>query len=135
MNYLTVKDIVKINTKLIIKGSSGETIGIKDAVGLDMAAKQLKQEVLGNSLYPTIYEQASVLAINIVRRQPFKNGNKRTALVAMITFLRINGYAVSFSQEEVVSFILNITTNNQEFDVLKEEVSSYLEMSGKVCKS
>lgn len=132
MRYLTVKDIVKINAKLITKVSAGELIGIKDAAALDMAANQPQQEVFGEALYPTIYDKASILAINLAKRHPFQNGNKRTALVSMITFLMMNGYTISFTQEEAVSFILNITTSTQEFDNLKEEVSNYLKTSGKV---
>lgn len=132
MKYLTVKDIIKINAKLITTVSSGELIGLKDAAALDMAVNQPQQEVFGEELYPTIYDKASILAINLAKRHPFQNGNKRTALVSMITFLMMNGYTTSFTQEEAVRFILNITTSNQEFDLMKEEVAHFLETSGKV---
>lgn len=134
MKYLTVKDIIKINAKLITTVSSGELIGLKDAAALDMAVNQPQQEVFGEELYPTIYDKASILAINLAKRHPFQYGNKRTALVAMITFLMMNGYTTSFTQEEAVQFILNITTSNQEFDLMKEEVAHFLETSGKVTK-
>lgn len=134
MKYLTVKDIIKINAKLITTVSSGELIGLKDAAALDMAVNQPQQEVFGEELYPTIYDKASILAINLAKRHPFQNGNKRTALVSMITFLMMNGYTTSFTQEEAVHFILNITTSNQEFDLMKEEVAHFLETSGKVTK-
>lgn len=132
MKYLTVKDIIKINAKLITTVSSGELIGLKDAAALDMAVNQPQQEVFGEELYPTIYDKAAILAINLAKRHPFQYGNKRTALVAMITFLMMNGYATSFTQEEAVQFILNITTSSQEFDLMKEEVAHFLETSGKV---
>ncbi|OJG09482.1 death-on-curing family protein [Enterococcus asini] len=131
---MTVKDIIKINAKLITTVSSGELIGLKDAAALDMAVNQPQQEVFGEELYPTIYDKASILAINLAKRHPFQNGNKRTALVSMITFLMMNGYTTSFTQEEAVQFILNITTSNQEFDLMKEEVAHFLETSGKVTK-
>ena len=134
MKYLTVKDIIKINAKLITTVSSGELIGLKDAAALDMAVNQPQQEVFGEELYPTIYDKAAILAINLAKRHPFQNGNKRTALVSMITFLMMNGYTTSFTQEEAVQFILNITTSNQEFDLMKEEVAHFLETSGKVTK-
>lgn len=134
MKYLTVKDIIKINAKLITTVSSGELIGLKDAAALDMAVNQPQQEVFGEELYPTIYDKAAILAINLAKRHPFQNGNKRTALVSMITFLMMNGYTTSLIQAEAVQFILNITTSNQAFDLLKEEVASFLETSGKVKK-
>ena len=111
-----------------------ELIGLKDASALDMAVNQPQQEVFGEELYPTIYDKAAILAINLAKRHPFQNGNKRTALVSMITFLMMNGYTTSLTQTEAVQFILNITTSNQAFDLLKEEVASFLETSGKVKK-
>lgn len=134
MRYLTVKDIVKINTKLIATVSSGELIGIKDAAALDMAVNQPQQEVFGEALYPTIHDKAAILAINLAKRHPFQNGNKRTALVAMLTFFMMNGYTTKFTQEEAVQFILNITTSQQAFDEMKEAVANDLKTSGKVEK-
>lgn len=134
MRYLTVKDIVKINTRLITTVSSGELIGIKDVAALDMAVNQPQQEVFGEALYPTIHDKAAILAINLAKRHPFQNGNKRTALVAMLTFFMMNGYTTKFTQEEAVQFILNITTSQQAFDEMKEAVANDLKTSGKVEK-
>lgn len=134
MRYLTVKDIVKINTKLITTVSSGELIGIKDAAALDMAVNQPQQEVFGEALYPTNHDKAAILAINLAKRHPFQNGNKRTALVAMLTFFMMNGYTTKFTQEEAVQFILNITTSQQAFAEMKEAVANDLKTSGKVEK-
>lgn len=134
MRYLTVKDIVKINTKLITTVSSGELIGIKDAAALDMAVNQPQQEVFGEALYPTIHDKAAILAINLAKRHPFQNSNKRTTLVAILTFFMMNGYTTKFTQEEAVQFILNITTSQQAFDEMKEAVANDLKTSGKVEK-
>jgi prophage maintenance system killer protein len=44
--------------------------------------------------------QASVLAHGIAQAQPFVDGNKRTALAAMLTFLEINGYSAEATDRE-----------------------------------
>lgn len=134
MNYLTVRDIVKINAKLITKTSKGEMIGVRDATALDMAVEQPKQIVFGEELYPSIYDKAAILSINLAKRNPFQNANKRTALVAMMTFFIMNGYKTTFSREEAVSLLLTITTSSVEFDQLKANVAGYLKDSGKVIK-
>jgi death-on-curing protein len=41
--------------------------------------------------------QGAVLAHGIAETQPFINGNKRTALVAMLTPLELNGFTVEAS--------------------------------------
>lgn len=132
MKYLTVEDIIRINAKLITKTSQGELIGIKDAAALDMAINQPKQIVFGEDLYPTIYDKAAILAINLAKRHPFQNANKRTALVSMLVFFNMNGYTTELDRQEAVQFILNITTSKQEFDELKRSVTIYLKNSDKI---
>ena len=39
MRYLSTKEIIKINAKVILRHSPGEMIGVKDANALDMAVK------------------------------------------------------------------------------------------------
>ena len=53
--------------------------------------------------------QAAVLAHGIAETQPFVDGNKRTALAALRTFLLVNGYQVSASQSERAAWILDIS--------------------------
>jgi death-on-curing protein len=53
--------------------------------------------------------QAAVLAHGIAEGQHFIDGNKRTALAAMLTFLRANGYDVDASQEERAAWILQLS--------------------------
>ena len=134
MNYLTVRDIVKINAKLITKTSKGEMIGVRDVVALERTVEQPKQIVFGEELYPSIYDKAAILSINLAKRHPFQNANKRTALVVMMTFFMMNGYKTTFSREETVSLLLTITTSSVEFDQLKANVAGYLKDSGKVIK-
>ncbi|KPG70439.1 type II toxin-antitoxin system death-on-curing family toxin [Enterococcus sp. RIT-PI-f] len=126
MKYLKVEDIIRINKKLIAETSRGELIGIKDAAALDMAINQPKQIVFGHDLYPPIYDKAAILTINLAKRHPFQNANKRTALVAMLVFFSMNGYSTHFDRQEAVQFILTITTSDQDFDALKRNVTLFL---------
>jgi death-on-curing protein len=52
--------------------------------------------------------QAAVLAHGIAESQTFIDGNKRLALVAMLTFLEINGYRVEASDPELAAWILSL---------------------------
>lgn len=128
MRYLTAEEIVKINVKLIRQLSEGELVGVKDPAALDMTVNQPKQEVFSRELYPTIYDKAAILVINLVKRHPFHNANKRTALVALLTFFKMNGHTIRFSREEAVQFILEITTSDKAFDQLKDTVSANLKV-------
>ncbi|EME8118318.1 type II toxin-antitoxin system death-on-curing family toxin [Enterococcus faecium] len=114
MRYLSTKEIIKINAKVILRHSPGEMIGVKDANALDMAVKQPSQAVFNQELYPEIYEKAAILAINLAN------------LVAMLLFLQLNNCPVAFSRQEAVDFIIMITTSSLDFDSLKSKITSYL---------
>jgi len=43
-------------------------------------------------LYPTLPEQATVLFYSLVKEHPFLNGNKRLAVVSLLTFLSLNDH-------------------------------------------
>ena len=53
--------------------------------------------------------QAVVLAHGIGEGQHFLEGNKRTALVALHTFLVINGYGIDASQEQRAAWIISLS--------------------------
>ena len=50
-----------------------------------------------------------MLAHRIAETQPFIDGNKRTALIAMLTFLEINGYRVEATDRELADWILGFS--------------------------
>ena len=76
--------------------------------------------------YVTIEEKAAILMINLIKKHPFHNSNKRTALVAMLLFLQLNNCPVAFSRQEAVDFIIMITTSSLDFDSLKSKITNYL---------
>jgi death-on-curing protein len=53
--------------------------------------------------------QAAVLAHGIAEGQHFLDGNKRMSLVALRTFLAINGYDVEASQEDRAAWIISLS--------------------------
>lgn len=52
--------------------------------------------------------QAAYLARGIAESQLFVDGNKRLALVCMITFLELNGYTVDADEETVADWIIDL---------------------------
>ncbi len=63
-----------------------------------------------------------MLAHGIGEGQHFVDGNKRTALVAMLTFLEINDLSVRVSDSELASWIVSLsegTTPEQLADTIR----------------
>lgn len=53
--------------------------------------------------------QATVLAHGIAEGQQFIDGNKRTALVALLTFLGVNGMGIEASERQLADWILSFS--------------------------
>ena len=62
----------------------------------------------------------------IAKNHPFIDGNKRTALVVMRTFLALNGYDLNASQEEKYITFLKLAEGRIDEDELIEWVRSKL---------
>lgn len=53
-----------------------------------------KRKIADQEIYETIYEKAACLFKAFCREHVFADGNKRTAVLAMFTFLTINNYNI-----------------------------------------
>jgi death-on-curing protein len=64
--------------------------------------------------------QAAVLAHGIAETQPFIDGNKRIALVAMLTFLEINGTRLRATDPELATWIIGLSAGSTPEDLADE---------------
>lgn len=62
----------------------------RDAALLESSLGSPTQTFGGKFLYPTLTKQASVLFYSLIKNHPFKNGNKRIAVISLLTFLSLN---------------------------------------------
>lgn len=76
-----------------------------------------------------IASQAAALAHGIAETQPFIEGNKRTALAALLTFIAVNGYELRASQAELADWILHLSAG-MSTDELAESIRHSLAVSG-----
>ncbi len=87
--YLTLDDVLELYG-LITAAEAGDQLRNHD--GLESALA--RPETYAHYQDADLALQAAVLAHGIAEGQQFIDGNKRTALVAMLTFLEINGWRV-----------------------------------------
>lgn len=122
VHYLEAKDVIKMNVIQIKKYSPNEPIGVKDANALEMCVGQLRTSAFGEEVYLSIYEKAAILLIQLIKKHPFHNANKRTAFLATFVFLKINGQLLAIDQKDAVNLVVYIATYDKDFDQLKYEV-------------
>ncbi|MBO0461661.1 MULTISPECIES: type II toxin-antitoxin system death-on-curing family toxin [unclassified Enterococcus] len=122
VKYLEARDIIKMNVIQIKKYSPNEPIGVKDPDALEMCVGQLQVTAFGEEISASIYEKATMLLIQLIKKRPFHNANKRTAFLALFVFLKINGYVLTIPEKKAIDLVINIAIYDGDFDQLKEEV-------------
>ena len=77
--YLTEKQIEKINVLPIQCYSPNKEIQTVSPSALNMIVNLPEQFVFGKPLYPTIFDKATILFVQLIKKHVFANANKRTA--------------------------------------------------------
>lgn len=103
--------------KLVIETSGGEA-GVRDRVLLDSAVSGIYQTFDGVDLYLTKEEKAARLAFNLIKDHAFLDGNKRTGLLAMLSFLTINDVYLKYSDKELVRLGLSLSEGKMQYEDL-----------------
>lgn len=106
--YLTEKQIEKINALVIQRYSPKEQIQTVSPSALNMIVNLPEQFVFGKPLYPTIFDKATILFVQLIKKHVFANANKRTAFFVLVKFLQLNGYHFTISVEEAVDMCVTV---------------------------
>ena len=105
--YLTLEDALELYAA-VVEGTTAQAA----------AALRARSSLEGALARPASYAhyqdadlafQAAVLAHGIAEGQPFLDGNKRLALVAMLTFLEANGYRIDATDPELAEWIIGLS--------------------------
>jgi len=92
----------------------GGAMGVRDGGLLESAlARPLNRAGYGE---PDIAELAALYAVAIARNHPFVDGNKRTAYVALESFLLLNGVRFRASDAEAVVAMLAMASGDMPDD-------------------
>ena len=76
---------------------------------------------------PDIAEIAAAYGFRIAKNHPFIDANKRTALIAMRLFLKLNGYDLSNPPEEKYKTIIRVCASKISEDELAKWIRKNLE--------
>ena len=119
--WLPLEAVLAMHERQLAEHGGGE--GVRDQ-GLLESALQRPINKLAYS-QPDLFDLAAAYAYGIATNHPFVDGNKRTALVASFTFLRINGQATSSDQAENVRTFLALAAG----ELSEAELASWFRLN------
>lgn len=100
----------------------GGKSGIRDEKLLDSALAQPQASFGGEYVHKDLFHMASAYGFHLCQNHPFYDGNKRTALIAMYTFLYVNGYQIDADKKGLFAVMMDLAQGK----VSKEELKEFL---------
>lgn len=115
---ISTEQVLKMHTILIEK--FGGANGVRDLGGLESALARPFQTFGGEYLYPGVFEKAAAIGESLIMNHPFVDGNKRTGYLLMETLLRHESYKITATDNDLYTFVINISTGSIAFAEIVE---------------
>ncbi|ATY84507.1 type II toxin-antitoxin system death-on-curing family toxin [Kyrpidia spormannii] len=129
INHLTAEDIREIHVEAL--RLYGGTPGEHEPGSIELMAEKPAMELFGHEQYPGLFLKAAVYFEGFATRQFFVDGNKRTAYLCAATFLRLNGYCIIVSDDELYHFSLDVANKKVNLD----DIARWLETHSEPCSN
>ena len=97
--FLDLEEVLEIHALQL--DEFGGIAGVRDRGLLESAVEQPRATAFGELLHADLFEMAAAYLFHIVKNHAFLDGNKRTALVAALVFLDINGVSLERDDERL----------------------------------
>lgn len=82
--------------------------------------------MFGEDAYPMLELKAAALFSSLAQNHPLFDGNKRLSLYLTFAFLRINGFRVTFTNEEAFELVLRVAQSEIGLEELAETLGGHL---------
>ena len=120
MQFLSVDDVLAIHENTI--AHEGGLAGIRDPGLLESAVLMPQQQFGGQYLHQGQAAMAAASLFHIASNHAFHDGNKRTAALAALVFLEVNGAPSMPSPEELEEITLRVAASQCG----KEELTEWM---------
>jgi death-on-curing protein len=124
MNLLSLEQLLEIHALVMQLTGGGQ--GLRDLGRLQAALATQTQSVFGEELYPSYIDKSAAMIRGIVADHPFVDGNKRTAMLAGLTLLEINGHGLSAKVGEIEDFAVKVAVDKLDVPAIAQWLSDHL---------
>ncbi len=105
----------------------GGSYEMRDAGAFDSAINMPKAQFDGRFLHPTIFHMAAAYGFHLCQNHPFIDGNKRTAGMVMLVFLKLNKLEPIATEMEYYTAMIDIARGNMGKAALTEWIKAAVE--------
>lgn len=105
MIYLSYEELMYVAQRTL-----GAPPLVRDAGLLESALARPQASVFGSDAYPEWPEKTAALLHSLAKNYALVDGNKRLALAATISFLGMNGFRFTLTNDEAYDFVIAVVT-------------------------
>jgi death on curing protein len=130
--WLDAHDVCVIHGEIIAE--SGGDSGILNEGALESTLnKPINLYHYGDDV--TLYKLAASYGYGLVKNHCFVDGNKRIALIAVYTFLSVNGIELIASEVDAASFFLDLAASRETQAESMEKLADWLQRNSELFSS
>ena len=118
VHHIDLPTLIQINKEIVAQTGEPHEYTPADGEKLATVISEVEGRANNQDLEEAVPEKASLLVFKIASGQYFRAGNKRTALVAGLVFLRKNGYTIDIRDRELVSMVDKVGMAAADLDAL-----------------
>ena len=113
--YLSLEDLLDLVNAL-------GTGPVRDLGLLESACHRPQATFFGREAYPTLAAKAAALMHSLACNHALVDGNKRLALLAIVVFLRINGYNLDLTEDEAFELTMSVAAGQLDADGIQRRL-------------
>jgi death-on-curing protein len=121
--FLSLEEVLEIHRQQIDR--YGGASGVRDLALLESAVAQPQASFSNEFLHASIAAMAAAYLFHICRNHPFVDGNKRVAANAAITFLLMNDWEPTFTEDALVDTVLAVASSSMAKEDLVRFFQAY----------
>lgn len=81
--------------------------------------------MFGVDAYPAFEEKAAALISSVAQNHALVDGNKRISLYLTFIFIELNGFTITFTNDEAFEFVLAVAQNRMELREIAQAIASH----------
>jgi len=124
VHHMDLPTLIAINKEVVLLTKEPHEYSKADGEQLELLLKEVASRADNQIFEQAIPEKASLLVFKLASGQHFRAGNKRTALVAGLVFLRKNGYKIRIDDAKLVSVVDKVGMARASLDDLYDVMGS-----------
>lgn len=114
-DWLEIESVLAFHDETL--ATDGGAPGVRDLGLLESALERPRNRYFYESV-EDICDLAATYGVGIAKNHPFADGNKRSAFIALATFLIVNGRMLTASQESATLTMLAVAAGEIDIDAL-----------------